>query len=126
MTDEEFLRRLADCSLPPEAFNHRGHVRAAFLVLARTPGFGAALERMRGLITAYAAHLGKAGLYHETITVAFMALINARRAEAGSVDSWQAFAAANPDLFDKDVLAGRYDQAVLQSELARRVFILPG
>jgi hypothetical protein len=125
MTDEEFLRRLADCSLPPEAFNHRGHVRAAFLVLAQTPGFGAALERMRGLITAYAAHLGKAGLYHETITVAFMALINARRAEAENLD-WEAFAAANADLFDKEILTQRYDKAVLQSELARRVFILPG
>jgi len=126
MDDAEFLRRLADCTLPPEAFNHRGHVRAAFLVLDEAPGFGAALERMRALITGYAAHLGKAGLYHETITVAFMALINARRAGAEGAQSWDTFAAANPDLFEKDVLARRYDKAVLQSDLARRVFVLPG
>lgn len=126
MTDEEFLRRLADCSLPPEDFNHRAHVRAAYLVLAEAPSFGAALERMRDLITGFAAHLGKTGLYHETITVAFMALINARRAEAEAGQSWETFAAANPDLFEKDVLARRYDKAVLQSDLARQVFLLPG
>lgn len=126
MDDDEFLRRLADCSLPPEAFDHRGHVRAAYLVLTETAGFGAALERMRALITGYAAHLGKAGLYHETVTVAFMALINARRAEAGEGLSWEAFAAANPDLFDKEILSRRYERSVLQSELARRVFLLPG
>ncbi len=126
MDDGEFLRRLDDCSLPQAAFDHRGHVRAAFLVLGETPGFGAALERMRGLITTYAASIGKAGLYHETITVAFMALINARRVQTGMPQSWDAFAAANPDLFEKDVLARRYDKAVLQSDLARQVFLLPG
>jgi len=126
MTDEEFLRRLADRSLRPEDFNHLAHVRAAYLVLAEVRSFGAALERMRALITGFAAQHGKDGLYHETITVAFMALINARRAEAGAGQSWEAFAAANPDLFDKNVLARRYDKAVLQSDLARQVFLLPG
>jgi hypothetical protein len=126
MQDEEFLRRLADCSLPPEDFNHRAHVRAAYLVLAEARSFGAALERMRELIVTYATHLGVTGLYHETITVAFMALINARRAETEGETSWEAFAAANPDLFGKEILTRRYDAAVLDSDLARRAFVLPG
>ena len=126
MGDEDFLSRLADCSLPIEDFGHRGHVRAAYLVLDEARGFGEALERMRGLITAYAASLGKEGLYHETITVAFMALVNQRRAESGGSLSWEAFAKANPDLFDKAILAGRYDPATLKSALARQVFVLPG
>lgn len=126
MNDSEFLRRLANCSLPVEAFNHRGHLRAAYLVLGEAESFGAALERMRGLITAYAESLGKAGLYHETITVAFMALVNARRHEADSAATWEGFAAANPDLFDIKILERHYDTAVLQSDLARRVFLLPG
>ncbi|HIP80479.1 MAG TPA: hypothetical protein EYH07_18715 [Kiloniellaceae bacterium] len=126
MTDEDFLRRLADCSLPIEAFDHRGHVRAAYLVLCDAECFGEALARMRRLITAYAASIGKAGLYHETITVAFMALINQRRAESGGALSWAAFAEANPDLFDKDILTDRYETSVLKSDLARQVFVLPG
>ncbi len=126
MTDEDFLRRLADCSLPIEAFDHRGHVRAAYLVLGEADSFGAALERMRALITAYAESIGKAGLYHETITVAFMALINQRRAESGGALSWEAFAEANPDLFEKEILTARYDTSILKSDLARQVFVLPG
>ncbi len=126
MQDDVFLRRLADCSLPPEEFNHRSHVRAAYLVLSGSRGFGAALERMRDLITTYAASVGKAGLYHETITVAFMALINQRLAEFGEGQSWDVFAAANPDLFEKEILTRRYDKTTLQSDLARQVFLLPG
>lgn len=126
MGDDEFLRRLADCSLPMEDFSHRGHVRAAYLVLSEAESFGTALARMRRLITAYAASLGKAGLYHETITVAFMALINQRRAESGGTLSWAAFAEANPDLFEKEILTSRYDPAILKSDLARQVFVLPG
>ena len=130
MGDEEFLARLADCSLPLEEFDHRGHVRAAYLVLnqaqAENGGFGAALARMRDLITAYAASIGKAGLYHETITVAFMALINQRLAETRGALSWEAFAEANPGLFEKEILTKRYDPATLKSDLARQVFVLPG
>lgn len=126
MGDEEFLRSLADCSLPPEAFNHRAHVRAAYLVLAEARSFGGALDRMRELITRYAVHIGRAGLYHETITVAFMALINERAAETKGEPSWDAFAAANPDLFGKEILTRRYGAEVLKSDLAREVFLLPG
>ncbi len=126
MGDEEFLRRLADCSLPTDEFNHRGHVRAAYLVLNKADDFGNALARMRQLITAYAESIGKAGLYHETITVASMALINQRIAETGRPLPWQAFAAANPDLFEKEILTARYDPATLKSDLARQVFVLPG
>ena len=126
MGDDDFLRRLADCSLPLEEFSHRGHVRAAYLVLNEAEGFGAALARMRDLITAYAASIGKKGLYHETITVAFMALINQRRAESGGNLTWEAFAEANPDLFEKEIMTSRYDPATLKSDLARQVFVLQG
>jgi len=126
MQDDEFLGRLADCSLPPEDFNHRAHVRAAYLVLAEAKSFGGALDRMRELITRYAAHIGKAGLYHETITVAFMALINARAAQSRDAPSWEIFAAENPDLFTREILTRRYDVEILKSDLAREVFLLPG
>ena len=69
---------------------------------------------------------GKHGLYHETITWAYLALVNERR-DASPGDDFSAFAAANPDLFDKDsgVLLALYDRETLRSERARRVFLLP-
>jgi len=102
MTDDDFLARLADATLAPAEFDHAGHVRAAYLVLRREPTFGAALDRIAGLIRHFATRHGQSDKYHETITVAFMALVNARLQGRPPVPDdaagWPAFAAANPDL----------------------------
>ena len=123
MTDEEFLSALEDCSLPKENFKHVDHVRAGYLYLKKFP-FGAALDRIKETIQRYAKSLGVSGLYHETITVAYMALINERLAQHGDAGSWDAFAARNPALFDKDMLSRHYSKDILDSDLARQVFVL--
>ena len=122
MTDAEFLARLEDASLPPANFRHADHLRAAYLYLQRY-GFEGAITRMRGALTRYAAAIGRPGLYHETITVAFLALINERRHGTAAKD-WEEFAAGNPDLFDKQVLSLYYRTDMLESARARQVFLL--
>jgi len=64
------------------------------------------------------------GSPHETITVAFLALINERIALGGD-HGWESFAAANPDLFGRNSLAPFYAPEELASPEARRVFLLP-
>ncbi len=122
MNDEEFLEALESCSLAPERFGHRDHVRAAFLYLERMP-FGAAIDRMRTTLQSYTAALGRADRYHETLTVAFMCLVNAHRQRAAYQD-WGEFASLNPELFDSVVLRQYYDPATLASPLARTTFAL--
>jgi len=122
MTDAEFLGQLEDASLPPANFRHADHLRAAYLYLQRY-GFEGAITRMRGALTRYAAAIGRPGLYHETITVAFLALINERRHGTAAKD-WEEFAAGNPDLFDKQVLSLYYRTDMLESARARQVFLL--
>ena len=124
MTDEQFLLALESCSLPESEFGHHAHVRAGYLYLKKSR-FAAALERMRQSIRAYAAHHGKSDRYHETITVASLALIQQCMFERGDAGDWATFARANPALFDPKLLERFYDRAVLESELARRVFLLP-
>ena len=66
---------------------------------------------------------GKPGLYHETITWAYVLLVNERRAPAGEED-WPAFAARNPDLlaWRPSLLETKYyREETLWSERARRV-----
>ena len=87
MTDEEFLAVLERCELAAEAFTHAAHLRAGYLCL-RAGGFDAALGRMRSAIQRYAAHLGKPDKYHETITVAYLALIHQRLSEGGDAGDW--------------------------------------
>jgi hypothetical protein len=122
MNDEQFLEALEGCRLEPEQFSHREHVRAAFLYLERLP-FGAAIDRMRATLRSYTAFLGRADKYHETLTVAFMCLVNAHR-QRGAYTDWPGFARLNPELFDSRVLRQYYEPATLASPLARTTFVL--
>jgi hypothetical protein len=124
MTDEDFLHALETCSLPGEEFGHAGHVRAAYLYL-QGGDLAVTLARMQRAIRQYAAFLGKPDRYHETITVAFLALIQQHICERGNAGNWQAFARDNPELFAPNVLLRFYPRAQLESELARRIFLLP-
>ena len=103
-------------------FRHRDHVRMGFEVLARHPFLEAAAAVERAL-KAMTARAGVPGAYHATVTVAFLALINERRAKAPGAE-FERFAEANPDLFDKDVLKRWYGEK-LREPLARATFVLP-
>jgi hypothetical protein len=124
MTDGEFLRALEECALPQSEFGHSAHVRAAYLYLL-SGEFTGAVARMRGAIRNYARHLGKADLYHETITVAYVALIQQHIAERGDGGCWEKFQRDNADLLQPGLLLQYYPECQLKSELARRVFLLP-
>jgi len=126
MDDLEFIRRFEDCTLPGDAFHHREHVRLAWLYLRRHSVMEA-LGRFTEGLKRFAAANGQPGLYHETITWAYLFLIHERMARAGEAEAWEAFMAGNPDLFtwNPSVLAGYYQEETLRSELARRVFVLP-
>jgi len=124
MNDADFLRALERRELAPAAFTHAAHLRAAYLYL-RDLGFDAALPRIRRSIREYAAHLGQPDKYHETITVAYLALIQQRLLERGDGGGWAGFERLNADLFRRDLLLRHYRRAELESPLARRTFVLP-
>jgi hypothetical protein len=126
MTDNELLSGFEDCTLANEAFHHEEHVRVAFLYLSRYPVLQA-LERFSIAIRRFAEAHGKATLYNETVTWAYIFLIQERMARTGYPRSWSEFLADNPDLFDRkrDILKKYYQSETLQSELAKRTFLLP-
>jgi hypothetical protein len=126
MNDRDFLAAFEDGTLPEECFHHRDHVRAAWLLL-REERRAAALDRFSTALVRFASSRGKAGLYHETITWAYLLLIR-ERMERGRRDAeWEEFASANPDLlvWKPSVLDRYYTPETLGSDLARRVFLLP-
>ncbi|HEX2115425.1 MAG TPA: hypothetical protein VHM01_13545 [Alphaproteobacteria bacterium] len=123
MTDAEFIAALENCSLPSSEFHHAAHVRAAYIYL-RGGGFVEAIARMSAMVQRYAAGHGKAGLYHETVTVAFLSLINERLHRCGDAGCWSAFAAENPDLLDGRILHRYYRPETLKTQVAREVFVL--
>ena len=125
MTDD-LIRRFEDGTLPPSEFHHRDHVRLAWLYLEGEPPL-TALTRFTEGLKRFASRNGKADLYHETITWAYLLLIHERRARAGAGESWEEFEARNPDLltWKPSVLSRYYREETLASELAKRVFVLP-
>jgi hypothetical protein len=126
MTDDEFIACFEDASLDGASFHHADHVRMAFLYLCRYPVLEC-LERFSTSLLRLAAALGKPGLYHETITWAFLLLIRERMARAGAPQSWVQFAEGNQDLmtWEPNVLRKYYRDETLSSPLARNTFVFP-
>ena len=128
LTTEEqaFIEAFEGGTLPAGCFRHRDHIRLAWLYLHLYP-VPAALARIVEGIKRFAHRHGHDGLYHETITYTFFFLINERMERGGRAGSWDAFAARNTDLLTrgKALLNVYYRAETLDSDLARKVFVMP-
>lgn len=124
MTDDELVRAFESTDLPASDFPHEAHVRVAWCYLRASP-FHIALARFATALQAFATAKRATHKYHETITVAWMALVAERLAATPDLD-WSGFATAHPDLFQRPSLVTRfYSDEKLASDLARRTFVLP-
>jgi hypothetical protein len=125
MEDSALLVGFEEGSLPEGAFGHREHLRAAW-IFVRKYGLPDALTRFAEALKRFAAAKGAPQLYHQTITWAYLLLIEERLARHPA-EKWDDFAAANSDLLDwKPSLLDRYyTPELLWSDLARRTFVMP-
>jgi hypothetical protein len=123
-SDEAFLAALESCTLAPQRFDHRGHLRAGFLYLRRHD-FPGACVAMKRAVQGFAASLGKAGLYHETLTIAYLALIAERLAEEPAERSFDAFLRRYPELASREYFERYYPRGTLDAPEARATFVLP-
>jgi hypothetical protein len=129
MTAPELVPAFEACTLAAERFRHREHLLVAWTYLRETP-LAAAAARFIAALRRFAEAHGAPAKYHETVTWAYLALVNERLHGDGSAcgarAQFDAFLAANADLLDPErALGAYYDPATLASERARRVFVLP-
>ena len=124
MNDAEFIEAFEACTLEP--FHHADHIRAGWIYLERHPTLEAITKFTAGL-KRFAQSKGAPQLYHETITWAYLLLINQRRLRTPDITTWPAFRENNPDLltWKPGILDTYYDPATLASPLARAVFLMP-
>lgn len=125
LADDAFLAAFLDARLAPADFNHRGHLRAAWLLLQRRPLEQAVADTCDG-IARLATRLGAPDKYHRTLTEALVRLM----AAGGGADpalGWDAFLAANAALVRdaRAVLAQYYGPDTLDSAEARLRFLPP-
>jgi len=109
----------------PAGFHHADHVRMAFAYVSEF-SLLEALARFSAALKRFALAQGKPNLYHETITWAYLLLI-AERVQVEPRSSWEEFAARNADLlvWKGGVIERYYTKQALESNLARRMFVLP-
>ena len=124
--EEALLRAFESDGFDPSVFHHPQHVRVVWAYLGRHPVLDV-LARFAAGLRRIATAAGKPGLYHETITWAYVLLVAERRAGAAGGD-WAAFASGNPDLlaWRPSLLETRYYRPeTLWSDRARRLFVMP-
>jgi len=125
LDDGAFVAAFRDGSLPTSAFHHRDHVRMAWLYVGEH-GAAEAASRFAADLQTFARAKGVPGLYHATITGAYIALIAERRLETPA-GTWDDFAAAHPDLltWKPGVLDRYYSAERLWCDTARAQFLMP-
>jgi len=122
--DQAFLEALEAATLPAAEFTHRAHLRAGFLYLRRHD-FPGACVAMKQAIQGFAARLGKATLYHETMTIAYLALIAERLADEPPGMAFEPFLERYPELMDLGYFRRYYPAGELDAPEARATFVLP-
>ena len=128
MNDEEHLSQFENQSLPLDHWNHRAHLKVAYLYLTRFP-FDEALRRMRVGVRAYNAanHIvdSPTGGYHETLTCAWLHLVHMTLRQFGPAASADAFFDAQSQLGQKRSLLLFYSRDRIMSSEAKASFIPP-
>jgi hypothetical protein len=125
-TDDDLLAAFEAAREPEGGFHHREHLRVAWLYLRRD-AWPVALGRFAEGLKRFAIAHGQPGLYHETVTVAYFLLTHQRMAQDPVDTGFDAFAARYPELlgWKPSILDRYYDKATLDSDHARRVFVMP-
>ena len=126
MCEEDFIRSFETGTIAAKDFHHREHIKVVWLYLQRFSVLETLAKFSEGL-KRFASANGKANLYHETITWAYVFLIHERISRRHGEQTWQEFIDSNADLFDwkVSILLSYYEEVTLRSDLARKTFILP-
>ena len=123
--DRLLVAQLESSTLAPSQFDHRAHVRVAYVYLADSDP-ETATARMRAVLLAFLQHHGiAASKYHATITQAWILAVRHFMALTPDAESAEAFIDANPQLLDSRIMLSHYSASLLFSPEARAEFIEP-
>jgi hypothetical protein len=123
--DAAFREAFETGRVPPGQFDHRAHVRLAYVYLVEHDP-EAAGARMRSALQAYLRHHGIApAKYHETLTSAWILAVRHFMEQPSGAASAETFMAGHPELLDSKIMLTHYSASVLFSAEARASFVEP-
>ena len=126
MNERDFVAGVESCTIGARDFRHADHVRLAWIYLRDYPLLDA-IARFVSTLRRFAAHQRVPEKYHETVTWAYLLLIHERMRRGGEPQEWERFRVENEDLFARNpsILDRYYARATLESDIARKSFVLP-
>ena len=120
----ELAAVLAEIVPPGGAFRHRQHIHLAFIAVQRH-GAARAAEVVARWITHIAAYERAPQKFNATVTRAWTEMIAHHVTSGPPGADFDSFAAANPALLDKRLLARHYSARLLASPAARTGWVEP-
>ena len=112
-------------SLDPALFDHRAHVKIAYVYLTQHDAEQAAESMKRGLIAFLAANDLPASKFHETLTRAWILAVQHFMQSTGPRSSADDFIDSNAVLLDPKIMLTHYSADLLFSPRARAAFVPP-
>ena len=109
----------------PSEFNHRAHVRLAYIYLGKSEPNVAYRKMKRSIRSFLNHHQIDANKYHETLTRAWTMAVYHFMVQSGSAVSSQDFLSKNSRLLDTEIMLTHYSKSLLFSDEARQHFVKP-
>lgn len=123
--DRAFQTAFETGRVPPEQFDHRAHLRLAYIYLAEHDTETAFLlmrDAIRNLLARNHIDISK---YHETLTRAWIMAVRHFMEKTPSAESADAFIDQNPQMLDAKIMMTHYSAELIFSEEARAKFVEP-
>ena len=123
--DQEFRAQVESCEFPPGEFDHRAHLRLAYVYLTEYDT-ETAYQAMRDVLQEFLQHNGiDISKYHETITRAWILAVRHFMEGTVSAESADAFIQQNTIMLDSKIMLSHYSTELLFSDEAREQFVDP-
>lgn len=124
-SDHRFREEFELGRITPAQFDHRAHVRLAYIFLAgQEPEVATASMRL-ALLNFLAHHGIDPAKYHETMTRAWIFAVQHFMHRSGASSSADEFIDNNPRLLDAKIMMTHYSAGLLFSPAARAQFVKP-
>lgn len=123
--DRVFRTEFESCQFPPARFNHRAHIRLAYVYLAEHDTDTAHRLMQQALLGFLRFHGVDLSKYHETMTRAWIMAVRHFMESSPDSESSDVFIETNPRMLDAKIMMTHYSAEVLFSEEARARFVEP-
>ena len=124
--DIEFKQQVEASTFPIPNFDHRAHLRLAYIYLVENDT-DEATNKMRNALLGLlkSAGIDPSAKFHETITKAWVLAVQYFMSQTGESESADVFIDQNPEMLDSKIMLTHYSAEVLFSDSARSEFVEP-